>query len=81
MFKNLKKAWARVQRIDMLTPTTLENALSEEVELLRKERVRAVSKMHRAMCDVAFYDNLLEQLEDEQQTGHRNGWMYETAAS
>jgi hypothetical protein len=81
MFKNLKKAWARVQRIDMLTPSTLENALSEEVELLRKERVRAVSKMHRAMCDVAFYDSLLDQLEDELGTGQRSGALYETATS
>jgi hypothetical protein len=55
--------------------------LTDEVALLQKERIRAVSKMHRAMCDVAFYDNLLDQLDEELGTGMRSGALYEAAES
>lgn len=81
MFKFFKAAVNRVRSTNLLQPEALQVMLTDEVALLQKERIRAVSKMHRAMCDVAFYDNLLDQLDEELGTGQRSGALYEAAES
>ena len=52
-------------QLSWLQPITVCAALEEELELLTKERLRAVAKYHRAATEVEYHDNLIAQYQDE----------------
>lgn len=61
----MPKLFRRLSTVSWLQPVTTQATLEEELELLAKERLRAVARYHRAAAEVDYHNNLIEQYKEE----------------
>jgi hypothetical protein len=55
----------------LLERMSITTMLDEEIDLLRRERIRGLSKIVRAQAEVDYYDKLLEKLSAERVAAQR----------
>ena len=68
--------------MSFLQSASTKEVLEEELELLSKERLRAVAKYHRAAIEVEYHANLIAQYQYELDTlKEPNDQTQETKAS